>query len=345
MFKLTDHDRVLLRLKQRHQRQRREYVKITTLLMLDSGFSAAETAEALGIDESTVHRYVQRFENASSIQEYLSVNYRGSQPKLSDEQVEVLLEELSSRLYYNAASVAAFIGERFSIVYAERSVRHLLRRLGFRFKKTSPVPAKADPQDQRRFLRYRLRNRLKRARRQGEPVYFCDAVHPQYSTRATNAWIARAEPWHLPSHSGAQRLHLHGALNAEDPSDVLVLCSRRINTASTIALFDALQQNHPSGRIHVVCDNASYYHSRDLRSWLKNSRIHLLHLPPYAPNLNVIERLWKYLRKTVIDTTSYPSFSAFAEGVTAFFENIHDHAEKLRHLLTLNFHIPETLAI
>ena len=66
--------------------------------MLDSGFSAAETAEVRGMDESALYRYVRQFEDASSIQEYLSLDYRGSQPKLSDEQIEVFYTRLHA--YY-----------------------------------------------------------------------------------------------------------------------------------------------------------------------------------------------------------------------------------------------------
>lgn len=154
MFQLNDHDRVLLRLKQRTERKKQRYIKITALQMLDDGFSAAETAAALGIDQATVYRYRASFGESDSVEAYLQFHCRGSSPRLSDEQLEILLEELTTTLHRSAASVAAFIRERFAVSYAERGVRHLLQRLGFRFKKTWLVPAKADPLKQRHFLRY-----------------------------------------------------------------------------------------------------------------------------------------------------------------------------------------------
>ena len=347
MIELTQHDRVLLRLQQRTQRKKKHYVKITAILMLDAGFSAEATATALGIDPSTVYRYCERFKKTGSLEEYLQTDYRGSVPALSPEQIEVLLEEMTTRLYRTAAEVGAFISNRFAVLYSERGVRALLGRLGFSYKKTHPVAAKGDPAEQSRFLRRRLKPLLKRAKKRGEPVYFCDAVHPQYNTRAACGWIATGELWDVPTTTARQRLNLHGALNAEDPSDVLVLHAQSINTDSTIDLFTRLQQRHPDQRIHVICDNASYYRSTDLCRWLKRqkkSRIVVNYLQTCSPNLNLIERLWKYPRSEVIDTAYYRSFQEFTSAIMAFFTNIKQHRAKLTSLCTLNFHIHENLA-
>lgn len=342
MIKLNDHDRVLLRLEQRHRRRTKDYVKITTLLMMDSGFSAEETATALGIDTSTVYRFVQRFEDSGSVNDYLQVHYQGSEPLLSPEQIEILLTEMTTRLYRTAADVARFLKERFAVCYSPRGMRDLLNRLGFSYKKTRSVPAKADPIQQTRFLRRKLLPLLKRAKKRGEPVYFCDAVHPQYNTRPSHGWIAAAEEWTVPTTSGRQRLNIHAALNAHEPADVVAITSDRINTDSTIALFAQLYEHLPDARrIHLICDNASYYRSRDLRkSMRKNkSRIKITYLPTYAPNLNLIERLWKYLRREVIDTTYYASFKEFTSAILLFFHHIRDHQDKLNSLCALNFHI------
>lgn len=346
MIELKDHQRSFLRLEQRHRRNKKHYVKITTILMLDSGFSAEATATALGIDQATLYRYVKLYERSASLEEYLQVHYQGSDPLLNDEQIEILLEELTTTLYCRSGDVARFITERFGLHYSQRGVRHLLKRLGFSYKKTSGVPAKADAQQQHHFLHRRLKPLLKRARKRDEPVYFCDAVHPQYNTRANYGWIATAEEWSVPTTGSRKRINLHGALNAHDPSDIVVIESDRVNTASTIALFERLQEQHQEGRIHVICDNATYYHSRDLRSWIKKnkSRIKITYLPPHSPNLNLIERLWKYLRREVLDTTYYDHYKAFTQAIFTFFTNINDHLHKLQALLSLNFHIYEFFA-
>lgn len=126
---------------------------------------------------------------------------------------------------------------------------------------------------------------------------------------------------------------------------MVVLTAERINAASAIALFEHLEQQHPEDRLHVVCDNARSYRSKEVRQWLKGRRIRLVFLPAYAPNLNLIERVWKYLRRTVIDTTYYATFELFREAILGFFTKIAEHQDALRRLLTPNFHIEPSLAI
>ena len=68
-------------------------------------------------------------------------------------------------------------------------------------------------------------------------------------------------------------------------------------------------------------------------------------LPPYSPNLNLIERLWKMLRKKVINTRFYRTKDEFRRAVMNFFEHIADYKEELESLLTLNFRLVNSKTI
>src|SRR5690606_1161939 len=91
-------------------------------------------------------------------------------------------------------------------------------------------------------------------------VYFSDAVHPQHNTRSCYGWIASAEEFAVSSTTGRERVNLNGALNALEPSDVVMREDQTINAESVIGLYEQLQAGHPSGRIIVICDNARYHH-------------------------------------------------------------------------------------
>jgi transposase len=326
-----------LRTMQRSEKDRRRYVKITVVLMLDGGFSVEEVAFAFGIDAATVYRYLERYERASTLDEYLNSNYTGSEPNLTAEQVQVLEGELNSRLYSSAKEICALIEERFAVSYTPSGVLALLKRMGFVYKKTRQVPSKADPVAQEAFLA--AFHRLVDASAETDSFYFCDAVHPQHNTRASNGWIKSGREFRINANSGRSRVNINGALNAHDVSDVVVRSDDRIDSDSTIALLEELQQRRPRGMIYVICDNARYYRSRAVREWLEGSRIALMFLPSYSPNLNLIERLWKYLRKKIIDPIYYPSNEIFREAILRFFRDIKDHYSALKPLLTLNFHI------
>ena len=92
-------------------------------------------------------------------------------------------------------------------------------------------------------------------------------------------------------------------------------------------------------RIVVICDNARYYRSNLVREFLKKSRVEIKFLPPYAPNLNLIERLWRFMNKKIRNNKYYEKFSEFEFAVFGFFEQIGLYRDQLTSLLTENFRV------
>jgi transposase len=121
---------------------------------------------------------------------------------------------------------------------------------------------------------------------------------------------------------------------------VLVVESDRVNAQSCIKLWKKQRRRHPDKTIINICDNAAYYHSRYLKDWLaQNPWCKVIYLPPYAPNLNLIERLWKFLRKQVTSYNFYEHFAEYRQAILDFFKNIKEHKQALESLLTLKFRI------
>ncbi len=123
-------------------------------------------------------------------------------------------------------------------------------------------------------------------------------------------------------------------------SSLITINSETINADSTRALYQKLLDLNPNKeRIYVISDNAMYYKNKELNEWLKDNKIVQIFLPPYSPNLNIIERLWKFLKNEVINSTFYRTFDEFKKGISDFFNNIESYEPKLKTLLTNNFHI------
>ena len=91
--------------------------------------------------------------------------------------------------------------------------------------------------------------------------------------------------------------------------------------------------------IYVICDNAPYYRSKALQDYLKAARIQLVFLPPYALNLNLIERLWGFFKKRVLYNRYYETFVEFRTAREIFFKNPCKYQPELRSFLTANFEI------
>lgn len=101
-----------------------------------------------------------------------------------------------------------------------------------------------------------------------------------------------------------------------------------------------MEHANPSApRIIVICDNTRYYKPKALAECLTTSRIQLEPLPPYCPNLNLIERFWKFFKREVLYNRYYETFDKFRDACKTFFKGLDAFAPRLRTLLTENFQI------
>jgi transposase len=91
--------------------------------------------------------------------------------------------------------------------------------------------------------------------------------------------------------------------------------------------------------LYVICDNARYYRSKAVQEYLEDSRVMLVFLRPYAPNLNPIERTWKLFKKMTRYNRYYNSFGGFRSNCEGFFSNSHLYRDQMRSLLTEDFAI------
>ncbi len=113
-----------------------------------------------------------------------------------------------------------------------------------------------------------------------------------------------------------------------------------VNAQSTVLLFKQLEKLHPEAeKIYVVLDNARYYRSVLVQEHVEHSKIELVFLPAYAPNLNLIERVWKFFKKKVLANRYYESFLDFQKVCGSFFKNIRQYKNELQSLLTEKFQI------
>ena len=172
-----------------------------------------------------------------------------------------------------------------------------------------------------------------------DPHYYLDGVHPQHNTQLAYGWVKRGQDKLVKSNSGRQRININGALNAET-LEVVIRTDDRINAQSTLKLFETLEKKHPNAdSIFITLDNARYYKNKLVSVYLETSKIKLLFLPSYSPNLNLIERLWKFMRKTILYNQYYEKFLEFETAIMQFFADIAQYSNKLSTLLTHNFQV------
>lgn len=330
--------RRLKKLQRNRKLTRQKYRKVTVLVMLYQKHSIITIEAALGLDDNTIRRYWEAYEE-KGLHDYLSDNYVPYGGKLLEEEEEELSEHLDSQLYEDCKSVCDYVLRTYGISYTVSGMRDLLCRLGFVYKRTKKAPSKADDAKQVEFLQETLPELISAAKDGESVLYFADGVHPTHNTKTGFGWIRKGREFTVDCNSGRSRVNVNAACNALRPEHLVYDITDSVNAQSTKRLCRLLLKKHPKLRIDIVIDNARYYKNKELQKWLGKygKRINLIFLPPYSPNLNVIERLWRFMRKKIINSTYYDSYSKFKNAIQYFLDNIKVYQKELRSLLTLNF--------
>jgi transposase len=335
-YRLDKQDLAELRKAHRNALNVREAYRINAVILLAEGWSAEHVGKALLLDVGIVRGYFKRYREGG-LDQLLRMNSVGSEALLDADQRAELDAHLSSNLYQTAEAVARWVEDRFGVHYTTSGMTAILHRLGYGYKKPKVVPGKADPERQEAFLEeYR---KLKENKGKDEAVLFMDATHPQHNPVLSGGWIKRGKRFVIKSNTERQRLNINGAIDLEGLS-TQIRFEETVNADATIALFKQIEKAYPKATtITIICDNTRYYRAKAVTEYLEHARIEVMFLPPYSPNLNLIERFWKFFKRNVLYNKYYETFLEYKKACQSFFEHLDVHAEQLRSLLTENFEI------
>ncbi len=310
--------------------------RLNAVILLGSGWTVIQVSQALLLDEETIRTYFNRYK-AFGVIGLSQDKHTGSECRLSDDQIEQLKAFMDKHICLSSAEPISFIKGSFDIDYTPRGMGKLLKRIGYTYKKPKLVPGKANAEKQLEFLEdYRF---ITESMGANDVIYFSDAAHPTHNTMPAYGWVKKDVRYELKANSGRERLNINGAINLAN-WDFRYNFEPTVNADSTIRLFQSLEAANPlTQNIYVILDNAKYNHAKKVREYLATSRIKALYLPPYSPNLNLIERLWKFFNKRVLYNRYYEKFDHMKKAACQFFENIASFKNELTSLLTENFEI------
>lgn len=310
---LTDQERDHLKLQHKQERDSRVCDRIKAVLLYDEGWTSQQIAKVLLISDQAIRNHVDEYKALKK----LRPESGGSEEKLSREQSEKLEAHLQEYTYLYIKDMIAYVQTTFEVTYTVPGLRNWLQRHGFSYKKPAIVPGKANKEQQQEWLaRY---EKLRKELPENETICFIDGVHPTHNVQPAYGWIKRGIRKEIPANTGRERLNLSGAIDVVS-HNILIQEDQTLNAASTILFFQKIEEAYPcKQKVHVFCDNASYYRNKRVKQFLSTSKIVLHFLPPYSPNLNPIERLWKWMKERVIYNTYYEHFEDFKGAVIGFF--------------------------
>lgn len=325
---------ILLKL-HRSLKDKRYADRIKAVLMISNGYTHQETANVLLLDQDTITKCIKKYFN-KGVEALISDNFVEYSGKLTSDQEKELTMTLESNLFSTAAEIANYIKQVYHIEYSHDGMVKLLHRLGFVYKKTKAVPSKANGKEQEKFIKEY--ESIRKSLKNKEKIYFLDAMHPVHNNTPDYAWIKKGQEKEVKTNTGRDRLNINGLYSPID-HETIIRTSETVNAQSTLELLLSITNKHPHlKRIIIFSDNARYYHAKFLKENLPIS-IEFKYLPPYSPNLNLIERLWKLFRKDVMNNQYYETFAEFKKAAANFFRSLRGRKKQLSKLLSENFHV------
>lgn len=315
-----------------HPRVRR---RMEVLWLKSQGLAHHEVARLAGVSAKTMRSYFRQYVEGG-IERLKELRFRRPQSQLLNHQ-EAITAHFHDHPPASINEAVAAISELTGLSRSPTQVRRFLtEQCGLKRRKTGTLPAKADPEVQELFKKKELEPRLEEAQAGKRTVFFIDAAHFVLGAFMSILWCY-ARVW-IRAPSGRQRFNVLGALNAVTQEIVTVVNATYINALSVCELLDKLAAWSPNLPITVVLDNARYQRCELVKTHATKLGIELLFLPTYSPNLNLIERLWKFVKKQCLYAKHYRDFASFTNAIEGCLRDAQTiHAKALRSLLTLNF--------
>ena len=316
------------------ERHRRFAERIKVILLLDEGKTYKNISKFLFLDEGSIRNYRKRYVDGG-IERLVNDNYHSKKCFLNPIQIEELKVELKNKIYQSTSQIITYLKKKYKVQYSVGGVTDLLHRIGFSYKKATPVPGKANKEAQRKFI-----NQYNGIKSHGL-VFFMDSVHPEFAPTISYGWIKKGERFEVKTNSGwKKRVNICGAIEI-DTHEVITRSFSTINKNSICDLLKLIRKKHPDleKKIYIVLDQASYHRAKKVKKLARKLKIRLKYLPPYSPNLNPIERLWKFMKKKVTYNKYFEKFDDFKKSLIDFFRGIRKYKDELETLITDNFPI------
>ena len=344
----TDDRRTLAHLRYHHPDPRVQR-KAEALWLKSHGLTHDRIAAYAGVSRRSVQRYLDEY-----LQGGLQSLCRRQEhpPRAALVEHEVSLEEhFQAHPVRSARQARAVIEQRTGIRRGLSQVRHFLRdRLGLRWRQTGaiPVPPRKTIQehaaDQAAFLKGQLEPRLDQARRGQRRVYFVDAAHFVFAPFLVCLWCATR--LFVRAASGRKRYNVLGAFDAVAHRLIRVTNEGYINAESVCELLRSVAGAGVGLPITLVLDNARYQKCAVVQALSATLEIELLYLPSYSPNLNLIERLWRFVRVESLNSTYHEKFDDFRAAIDGCLDGLDTvHKGEMETLMTHKFQLFEDVPL
>jgi len=289
------------------------------VLLSNEGLTAKTIANSLSRDVDVIRRWLNRFKGkriSSIFPKYQNNNNAGKLTLSQREEIKTVISQPPSdygipKEFWQVKDLKKWIKAEFGIVYESERSYHFLFKLG-RF--SWHLPDKFDVRRDDAFVE----RRIKEIREEIKPflaspdwvVLVSDETRLVWETQSRRAWLRTNEKTVIKIHRSNEYQSFLGSLNLKTKKCHLHSLSWQ-NQEETIKALKKIKNYYPNKSICLIWDNARWHKGKLIREELKRGGsltcFHLINLPPYAPDTNPQERVWRYAKDRVAHrlTTSF----------------------------------------
>lgn len=317
-----------------HHPHPRVQLKMEALYLQSQGLAPEAIWRLCAISKTTFYRYLHDY-RVGGLEALKEVPFHQPQSQLAAYRTSIEAD-LRQRPPASVAEAATRIAALTGLQRGPTQVRQFLKSLGMKPRKVGQIPAKVDVAAQEAFKTAQLEPRLAEAEAGQRVVFFMDAAHFVFAPFLGLVWCF--ERLFVKAPSGRQRFNVLAALHATTREILTVTNLTYITSETVCELLGLLARTHPGELITVVLDNARYQRCALVQSLAQRLGIELLFLPAYSPNLNLLERFWKFVKKQCLYSKYYADSHSFQRAIMECIAQASDkHQEALASLLTLKF--------
>jgi len=307
-----------------------------SVLLLEEQIDIKTVSNIVGVSERQVINYRTAYEGQGVAALQSNTRYKPVSELVNYKNA--IKESLVACPVATVAEACERIETLTGIKRSPTQVRKFMKGLGLKPLKVASIPAKADPTAQIEFLETQLEPRINEAEEGKRTLLFMDASHFVWQLYLGVLWCVTR--LFIPAASGRTRINVLGAYDPIKNELIKIINRAYINSETVMELLEMIRAVYFGRVVTVVLDNAKYQRCKAVIEKAAQLGIELLFLPTYSPNLNLIERLWRFVKKECLYSKYYKTANEFEEAIVGCLNKINSTKKnKLKSLMTLKFQL------
>jgi transposase len=319
-------------------------IRFMALLLLAKNLDLKDIASVVGKSARTIENWHQQYVT-KGIDSLNSFQYVPKKTFLTEEQISQVIKWVADTNPGKLKEIKQYITDQFHVRYSNEAVRKLLKKNGLKILRPKVVPGNppGEEEQKKNITEY---FDMKAFCEPGTVFLFGDGMHLVHQNVSAQCWGDPKKPPVIKTNTGRKRLNILGAYNPDSYSFVHLTGEENCNAERVIEYYNVIIKAYPNApKIILYLDNATYFKAKIVSQWLeKNPKLQIMFLPPYAPNLNLIERFWRFVKNHLVKNTYYEKYKTFRAKTFQLLNHVDKYVDELKTLMVEKFQIVKVTA-